>query len=455
MRTTMRMRAVTVAALAALTARCAPGADEAPAAGGGERFERPGVTADRAARQVRVEAACTGLKPGMREREFFVIAPNSGRDYEAYAIARAKPSDVHAALEFIGLKPGRPVDDERMMYWPKGERVRVFVDVPPDRARTADGQPVPPRFRLEEAILDTRTGKPLPADGFVFVGSYWKEGGESGREYAADVEDPSALAAAFNLPNVVLDIPRMGGKSELYPYQVLNPERDLPADTPLTLVLEPDPAPGGGPRALDLVARAAPDGEGLRVRIVDASGATIADAGSTDEAAAYLDGRRREGRDVFLAVEPADDLALPALERLARWVDDLSLNRDVRIEPPPDGHLYHRAFAPNPDFRARETRPAQPCELHLRRAAGGGIEGRLLRIDRVSDPEAGTATFTETAHPASTPEEARDNLLAHGPRLPVLLVFADAATTYGELRAFLRPIRTTHSVVYVFPTAAP
>ena len=64
----------------------------------------------------------TGVSPDA-PIEFLLIPTDSGHDYEALTISFAKPSDIHRALAFIGLKPGKSVDYAAYRYWvSKGER---------------------------------------------------------------------------------------------------------------------------------------------------------------------------------------------------------------------------------------------------------------------------------------------------------------------------------------------
>ena len=67
----------------------------------------PGVIARREPPQVEIWAEATGLTEN-EPVEFILIAPKSGHDYEAIAVAHALPSDIHEALEFIGLPAGAP-----------------------------------------------------------------------------------------------------------------------------------------------------------------------------------------------------------------------------------------------------------------------------------------------------------------------------------------------------------
>ncbi len=406
------------------------------------RFERPGVTADRATRTVRIEARATGVQKGT-QTEFILIGPKSAHDYEAAAVSKAQPSDVHAALEFIGLKRGRPVEPASLRFWPRGERIDAAIEW---EVAGADGKKETRRIRAEETILDRRTGKTMPAEGFVFVGSFAFRNDQGEEVYAADVEDPMSVLSAFNLRATVLDIPRLGTQDELYDHQLINPDLDWKAGQPLTFVLRPA-RPEGPPfeRDVKLTLRV---GEGGRpVGSLSGEDCPNESFNDVEPLARRLAELAKDGRDVYLTTDFDHALTLPALKAGAEWVQSLSDSKRARIEPPPDGGLFHRAFLPNEAFRDRARRPAQPWELHLRRVEKG-VEGTLVRVTPRfgSDPP----EFEETRWDIPTPNALRAALDEHGPGLAVLLVFAPGDLSYGELRSFVAPAMSTHPIVYFF-----
>ena len=67
----------------------------------------PGLVADRKERKVDILVEATGLAGGA-VAEFLLVDQSSSHGYEALLWSFAKPSDVHAALLFIGLRPGAP-----------------------------------------------------------------------------------------------------------------------------------------------------------------------------------------------------------------------------------------------------------------------------------------------------------------------------------------------------------
>ena len=151
----------------------------------------PGLLADRRARTVTIRARATGLPRG-EPMEFFLIPADSGKDYEALAVAFVKPSDVDRAIRFIGLTPGRPINYAQQRFWAKGPRLSIHYEWDQPAAEEG-GKPQPVRVRAERLAIDTRSGKPMPFDGFIFTGSFrFTQKDERGVEtthYAADVSD--------------------------------------------------------------------------------------------------------------------------------------------------------------------------------------------------------------------------------------------------------------------------
>lgn len=140
-----------------------PVSDAAPPAAGinTNLLVRPGLTADRTAQWVRVEAVATGMA-AQDLVEFMLISEKSGHDYEAFAVSRAQPSEVHRALEYIGIPAGTPVDPETFRFWPKGEPVHITCSwTPAETNRREHATDIQGPIRMEELILDTRTRQTL------------------------------------------------------------------------------------------------------------------------------------------------------------------------------------------------------------------------------------------------------------------------------------------------------
>lgn len=404
-----------------------------------DRFERPGVTADKASGEIRIQAA-GAQRTGDVPVEFLLIGPASGHAYEAIAVSSAKPSDIHAALEFIGLQPGRPCDSMRLQFWPEGPTVIACVRRADAAAGTTND------FPLESCVLDTQTRQPPAAEGFYFTGSARVPGlGPNGTEaYAADEMDPGSILPLFNLAGTVLDIPRMGGQGALYGRYAPNPDRAIAAN-----------------QAVEIILRAAKDSDHLRpcvcvpVRVIHENGKILyrrAPApGKTGDAEAtrQIWAAAASNEMVYAQIEFAPDFPCGKLRAAAETIESWVESDLLRIRAPAGQQLFYRAFKPDPSFRSRTERPAHPLELTLVKKEGAW-SGIITAVIRERDSLTDEPVFRTESWAAATPEEAQRIFAEHGKILPVALVTAPADATYADLCAWLCPLRTTHPVVHVF-----
>jgi hypothetical protein len=96
-------------------------------------------------------------------------APKGKKAHEIVVSFDINPSDVHKALEKLGLKPGKPAKGEPPKAgdpFPKaaGPIVNVYFEIP-------DGAGGTKRVSMEKALLDPKTKKPPPKMTFIFTGS--------------------------------------------------------------------------------------------------------------------------------------------------------------------------------------------------------------------------------------------------------------------------------------------
>ena len=411
-------------------------------------FLRPGLVADRAARRVDIHVEMAGIRKG-DPVEFCLIAEQSAHDYEALAVSFASPTDVRAAIEFIGLTPGRPVDYDALQFWPRGERCVVSL-------LGACGSNTPP-VRLEQLMWDDSSGHPLPAAGYVFTGStYVAVPGQPGQtDLATEVNGPHALIANYNEPGALFDVPRRASQGEVYETQLANPAFIRPRGQMARMRFEPE-YPPGRVRVLDLVLHVSPAKgtpgttlANLAFRIETAGAA--ADTGPLDINATlkHFTEQVVAGRDPFVTLDLDDGVTLGALQALAGIVNSIESERGIRVEPPQPGQLYYKAFMPNPAFRDRTMRLAQPWELRLVRQAGA-VTGTLTHLEETWPDGADKPDLHVTDIPVPTPAALRQALDEKGPGLPVILVFAPAGLTHAELMAYLAPALPTHPTIHVY-----
>lgn len=417
---------------------------------------RPGLIADRAQRTVTIAAETIRLEVG-KPVEFPLIAENSGKDYEALAISFAVPSDIHAALEFIGLQPGKGVDAAAMRFWPKGEPVDVMFQYDDSVGGTSTVRTVP----ASRLITDTRTGKPLPDDGFVFVGSARVpppgSASGTGAVYAADVFSPNAIVTVFNEGTTVLDVPRRASQHEVYAFQVPNPACRLPDAGFAWVTLKPRSRQGDRP-FLDFTLRAepatnTPAGTATPIRwSLSGADRTVAakgaDLSALQESLAALAAGRKH---IYVTIEPSDAMDISQLRQLAKAVETLEDKGLMRVEPPPAGHPYYKAFLPNEQHRQRANRPIQPWEFYI---GSAGATNQLVYVEEIWGDNGAPSTYRETRHPVAAPRDIPSLLTQHDAP-SVVLIFPASSLPYSALRPFLAPFIERRMIIYIFAADKP
>lgn len=419
-------------------------------AGNADVLVLPGLVANRKTRQVEVLAECTGLGAGT-ELEFLLVDKDSSHGYEALLWSHAKPSDVHKALEFIGLKAGSPFNPSALRFWADGDRVNLRV--------SADGGiPVP----IEEMVLDNETETTLPEEGFVFTGSMMVSSpdGKGAQVYAADAYDPRSVASIYNEQTAVLDVPRQANKGELYGRQVVNPECAFEGGTLLTILMEPGESGRSAPTPrVELSLLNPVDATGVVFRLSGAEDKVLAESPVLVPVLEQLTAMRKQDIAPQVKLHMAGELPLGEILKPAVSLVMMETLGMIRMEPPADGQLYYRAFVPQKEWMQPEGRPSQPWELHLRLQEAGKVAAEIVLNEPVWSGTDPRPTFTRRVLGVAEPKDLREQLDADaqvreaGGKAPlpgVLLVFVPPELTYGALLAFLQPVLGTHGTIYVF-----
>lgn len=153
----------------------------------------PGVTIDAAKGTITIPARVAPRKiddPNFKEiYPIEVIAtfpyPKGKKAHETVVTIEARPSEVHKALESLGLKAGKPARTAEEKQ--TGPEVRIFLEVPPGKT----GRRIP----IEQLLGDRKTGKPMPRVKWLFTGSAPMKVPEKGEVYGAD--ETGTLIAIF------------------------------------------------------------------------------------------------------------------------------------------------------------------------------------------------------------------------------------------------------------------
>jgi hypothetical protein len=310
----------------------------------------------------------------------------------------------------------------------------------------------------------------LREEGFLFAGSRMLHAVEdpSKTVYAADAYQPKSIVSLFNTTCSVFDVASPVSKSEAYQNTVINPENEFDEGVLLTLAIEPlNSADAKRVKNLCLqvesdkvpATMALPSAErlaSLRLSLKDSE--TVLNRGPgilpVLEALASLDRKRN---DYYLEISFGNDIDLGQAQALAKVFSAIDCEKGVRIEPPPPGQLYYRAFTPDEELLNREARLFHPWELILT-ANGGRVQGNLIRFNSVWKEGASAAELEITETPVSVPgdllkaidadtaqaEKNQKRAMPHA-----ILVFAPSSLRYGQLTQFLEPVLPTHKQIHV------
>jgi hypothetical protein len=115
-------------------------------------------------------------------------APRGQKAHETVVTFEVKPSDVHKALQSLGLKPGKPAKGEDAT--PEGPEVKISFELPGPGG-------TPRRVPVERTLVDRKTGKTMPPLKFLFTGSVDKQPDPNKPEKVYGADQSGTLIAIF------------------------------------------------------------------------------------------------------------------------------------------------------------------------------------------------------------------------------------------------------------------
>lgn len=98
--------------------------------------------------------------------EVVCTAAKGEKKHETVVTTEVKPSEIHKALESLGLKPGKPAKGEDAKA--EGPETEIFLEIPKANAPAE-------RIGIEKLMVDRKTGKPMPKLKWLFTGSAQKQ----------------------------------------------------------------------------------------------------------------------------------------------------------------------------------------------------------------------------------------------------------------------------------------
>jgi hypothetical protein len=209
-------------------------------AAGGRAEDKPGgrVVVDREKGTITIDARIAPRKiDDPRYKEIYpieVIAcwpfPKGQKAHETVVTIDILPSEVHKALEELGLKPGTPVYGEAKVP-PAGPGVKIFLEVPgPDEQ--------PRRLPIEKTLVDPKTNKPMPKVEWRFTGSVMSklDPAKPETKYGADIS--GTLITIFPVTDQTVFQTNLTMKEEKYVKLETNKTLLPKEGTPVKLILE-------------------------------------------------------------------------------------------------------------------------------------------------------------------------------------------------------------------------
>jgi hypothetical protein len=383
-----------------------------------------GLLADRKHRYVDLLATASGIEAGSPIDLLIAGRDSTSPEYLARSVASA--GEIQAALEFIGLTAGHPIDIERLLYWPKGERVTTTFYW--DEAGTG-------RFdaaaSIEQFLLDGSLRTTLPEFGFRFVGP--------GQDAGQAIE----VLTAYNSGTTLLEVPYTVDQRTAASRLTVGSSYTLAPGQALRIRLRPE-FRGDQRRvqefAVDVVAG---EGDGrlssLAVTLNDPNGRPIVQGGFED-VFVYLEEHIADGREPFVTFRFEHDLAARSVRDVARFIAQFLVEQQVRVEPIAEDP-YFSAFLPNEAWRDpdRRNRDTQPLEVYLQ---GSVVQGEVLQ--RTGPGEANPLHFANAA-------ELSDALANGGPwTTDGAFLFASPDMPYGVIKATYELLREEFPNFYVF-----
>ncbi|MFH1708984.1 MAG: YdjY domain-containing protein [Planctomycetota bacterium] len=159
------------------------------------------------------------------------ISPNA-RSHESCFTTPVPPSLVHAGLNLLGLKEGKPAAFAGQEALPTGAQVFVYVIW---TAKAEDGTETSRRVRLEDLIFNRLTQEPMMRVAWIFCGSSMFKNKEGREIYEADAE--GTVISTWRCTTTVLDNPLPEGSDDTVFFSLK--EAMPPLGTPVTFLFSP------------------------------------------------------------------------------------------------------------------------------------------------------------------------------------------------------------------------
>lgn len=156
-------------------------------------------------------------------------APKGQKAHETIVTYEVKPSEIHNALESLGLKAGKPVKGEGAEA--EGPELKVFLELPSEAGE-------PRRLAIEKCLVDRKTGKTLPTLKWRFTGSAIKQPDPAKEEKAYGADLTGTLITVFPVTDDTVLQSSLTMKDEPLIKLDTNVKNLPPEGSPVRLVLQ-------------------------------------------------------------------------------------------------------------------------------------------------------------------------------------------------------------------------
>ena len=148
--------------------------------------------------------------------------------HETVITVDVKPSEVHAALESLGLKAGKPANPGDENAKAEGAELRIALLLP-------NGKSVP----IEKTLVDKKTGKAMPALKWYFTGSAMKQLDPNKPDKTYGADNTLTLIGIFPVTDEVVIQSNLTMKDEPIVKMETNKALLPPEGTAVKLVITP------------------------------------------------------------------------------------------------------------------------------------------------------------------------------------------------------------------------
>ncbi len=155
--------------------------------------------------------------------------PRGQKAHETVVTMDVKPSDIHKALESLGLKPGKPIRGD-VPTPAQGAEVLVYLEVP--------GEAGTKRIPIERTLLDPKTKKPMPKVKWRFTGSVMTKPAPDKEEKVYGADLTGTLIAIFPVTDETVLQTSLTMKEEKYLKLETNKDLLPKEGTPVKLVIQ-------------------------------------------------------------------------------------------------------------------------------------------------------------------------------------------------------------------------